>query len=240
MSFSCRLKSINLPSEVYDYYTVEPLYNSIEINKQVYKRFLSLQEANSLIPTKGYNQFEVFDYKFNFIPKKSYLEIACGTGGLITEFAKSSPMDGFIGIDYAIPCIQRSIKKANLLSLKNIFFYPNSVEDFLKYDFKDNLFDIIMINFPDPWTKKKHIKRRVVQNTILKMLASLMKKSTLLIIATDVEILHQYHIRQVLDCNLLKIISNQLTSPIPVYKYLSNYAKKAKNKNIYYLVVKTI
>ena len=56
----------------------------------------------------------------------------------------------------------------------------------------------ISFNFPDPWFKKRHFKRRVIQPEFINILSNLLQKGTLIFIKTDVEDLFDY-----MDCTIL-------------------------------------
>ncbi len=138
-----------------------------------------------------------------FTDKKLWeMEIGCGTGEFIVSVANQHREKNFIGLDWALPCLQRAIKKADQFNLNNVLFYHGSAFDGLKYDFKDFRFNKIMINFPDPWPKKKHWKRRIVSTDFLKIVKDKLLPNGELITITDLYSLFLYHNTLIEESNL--------------------------------------
>ena len=156
----CRLNSLNLPKEKLDRWGLFSIHNSDEINFKIYKEDKSIKDV---IPKKKYCLKDEFVQRFGHFFEKTYVEIACGTGDFICAMAEKNPVVNFIGVDYALPVIERAVIKAEEKHLNNLLFYIGRAEDFFAYDMTNEMFDFVMVNFPDPWLKKKHHKRRIVQ-----------------------------------------------------------------------------
>lgn len=98
------------------------------------------------------------------------VEIGFGMGDSLLEMAKLAPEKNFIGIEVHTPGIGRIVRGANELGLKNIKVYQNDAFKVLAQCFADNSIDTVQIFFPDPWQKKKHHKRRLIQAPLLELL----------------------------------------------------------------------
>ena len=77
----------------------------------------------------------------------------------------------------------------------NILIYNGNVLELLDTIRKKNVFDTIWILFPDPWPKKRHFKRRLINNDFMKRLISMIKKDGNIHIVTD----SQSYLRQILS-----------------------------------------
>ena len=84
------------------------------------------------------------------------------------------------------------IFKKNIL---NILIYNGNVLELFDTIRKKNIFDSIWILFPDPWPKKRHFKRRLINNDLMKRLISIIKRNGKIHITTD----SQSYLRQILS-----------------------------------------
>ena len=131
---------------------------------------------------------------------KNVLEIGFGNGENLVNMSLSNPNDLFIGCDaYSNGCA-KLLKKIVNKNIKNIKIWPDDIHLIIK-KFKRNFFDLILILQPDPWPKKKHQKRRLIQQKFLDDLNKILRNEGELIISTDHDemkswILEQLHVRQ--------------------------------------------
>ena len=169
----CRLKPLNIPKSRLNKRALFSLHDSDEINRQIYRENRPLAEVASIA---SYCLKDEFKKRYGHFYDKTYLEIACGTGDFLCAMAKENPSINFLGVDYALPVIERAVVKAEVANLDNLLFYVGRAQDFFAYDMKHELFDLVMINFPDPWPKKKHHKRRIVQPQVLEDIVSRLKR----------------------------------------------------------------
>lgn len=100
------------------------------------------------------------------------LEIGCGHGHWLTAYSESSPEEACIGIDLITKRIEKSNKKKKRRDLPYLFFFKTEAKEFL-----ENLPDSLILKrtvllFPDPWPKKRHHKRRLIQHPFLDLLAA--------------------------------------------------------------------
>jgi tRNA (guanine-N7-)-methyltransferase len=234
-----RLHNIDLLPGVWDAYTVPPIHDSDRIQFAVFKEGRS-PDAYKNLPV--YTVADLFNQKKKRLADKLVIEIACGTGDFLTNLAAMDGSTSYMGIDYATPVIQRCAKKAQERSLDNILFYSGRVEDFLGHDFPEIKLSEIYINFPDPWPKKKHLKRRIVQADLLPHLHRALEHSGKLTIATDLKDLHAYHMDVLSDHKGFTLLADTNTAPHPVYEQYSNYQKKGidQGRKIYFAVYQKI
>ncbi len=91
------------------------------------------------------------------------LEIGFGMGDSLIEMARSMPGQNFIGIDVHRPGVGRLLKLAAEHELNNIRVFCDDAVEVLRHCIPDASLHRVQLFFPDPWHKKKHHKRRIVQ-----------------------------------------------------------------------------
>ena len=91
------------------------------------------------------------------------LEIGSGMGETTAEIAQQNPNIDFIAIEVHGPGIGSLLKKIDALGLKNLRLIRHDAVDVLESMVPDGLLAGIHLFFPDPWPKKRHHKRRLVQ-----------------------------------------------------------------------------
>lgn len=115
------------------------------------------------------------------------LEIGFGMGDSLLEMARSEPDKNFIGIEVHPPGVGRLISAASQEGLSNLRVYMADAMDVLEDCIPDNCIDRLQLYFPDPWHKKKHHKRRIVQPAFVERLRPKLKTGGMLHMATDWE-----------------------------------------------------
>ena len=113
------------------------------------------------------------------------LEIGFGMGASLVEMAKAAPEQDFIGIEVHLPGVGKLLHGMEQHSVDNIRVYCDDAVEVLNQCIADNSLDRIQIYFPDPWHKKKHHKRRLIQPPFVQALRSKLKAGGVLHLATD-------------------------------------------------------
>lgn len=117
----------------------------------------------------------------------SVIEIGFGSGVSLLQMAKNHPEQNFIGIETHQPGIGTLLLGMQREQVNNIrIFYADAVEVFNKC-IPDDSVDVIQIFFPDPWPKRRHHKRRLIQPEFVNLIVSKLKKNGALHLATDWE-----------------------------------------------------
>lgn len=125
------------------------------------------------------------------VNKTIHLEIGSGKGDFIVELALQNPDDLFIGVEISLMALAMSFKKVNEFKVKNVLFYLGDVNDFLLTCPK-NVFSYLYLNFPDPWPKARHEKRRLTFKTKLSSYYDVIKREHELLFKTDNKDLYLY------------------------------------------------
>jgi|TARA_B100001094_G_scaffold113368_1_gene109285 tRNA (guanine-N7-)-methyltransferase len=100
------------------------------------------------------------------------LEIGCGHGHWLTAYSESKPEDACIGIDLITKRIDKSNRKKEKRNLPYLFFFKTEAQEFLENFPHSISFKRTVLLFPDPWPKKRHHKRRLIQHPFLDLLAA--------------------------------------------------------------------
>ena len=118
-----------------------------------------------------------------------HLDIGSAKGEFLIELALKFPKWNFLGLEIREPLVSLSERKRKKLELHNLkFLYCNvnvSLDEWLS-DLKDDQLKRVSIQFPDPWFKRKHIKRRVLRKSLLNSIARFLSKDGELFIQTDI------------------------------------------------------
>jgi tRNA (guanine-N7-)-methyltransferase len=122
-------------------------------------------------------------YKFSSI-EKNHLEIGFGNGQYIIEMAEKRSKESFFGVELSRKYFDKTLGKAQRFSLKNIKLFWSDARSCLTI-FPDDFFNIVHINFPDPWPKKRHNVRRVADNFLALEIKRVLKNGGAVFLATD-------------------------------------------------------
>ena len=129
---------------------------------------------------------EIIDLKAIF-PKanKVIMEIGFGMGEATAIIAKNHPDNAYIAVDVHPPGIGKLLSRIDEDKLANVKVIEDDVHVVLQHMFADHCLDGIHLFFPDPWPKKKHHKRRIVNDGFLQLIHPKLKKGGFIHIATD-------------------------------------------------------
>ena len=147
------------------------------------KNFNEIERMPSLI--------EMFsDSKLNL-----HLDIGSATGEFLFELALVNPSWNYIGIEIRERLVKTAKLKVREREIKNLYFVFGNAHKVLNNVQSNFIFKnvkSISFYFPDPWFKKRHYKRRIIQPEFLNILSNLLKKESLIFIKTDVKDLFDY------------------------------------------------
>ena len=153
------------------------------------------------------------------------LEIGFGMGETTATIAQSMPERDFLGVEVHTPGVGGLLKLIGEKSLSNVRIVQYDVVDVLNHMIADASLDGVHIFFPDPWHKKRHHKRRLIQAEFVKLLCSKLKSCAYLHVATD----WQEYAEWVLD--ILKaepLLANSANdyAPKPAYRPLTKFENR--------------
>lgn len=94
---------------------------------------------------------------------ETVLEIGFGNGDILAQLATQHPERNYIGVEVHRPGIGRLLMRLQEEGLENVRIAPRDATEVLRNEIPDDALKQILIYFPDPWPKKRHHKRRLVQ-----------------------------------------------------------------------------
>ncbi len=113
------------------------------------------------------------------------LEIGFGVGEVIGSLAESRPHIDHVGIEVHRPGVGRLLLRAEQSTLSNLRVICHDAVEVLGAAIQDESFDEILVFFPDPWHKKRHHKRRLIDSGFTASLAAKLRPGGVLRLATD-------------------------------------------------------
>lgn len=128
------------------------------------------------------------------------LEIGFGNGQALRYAAQQEPEKNFIGVEVHRPGVGRLLNSLAHDGVGNVRVFHDDVIDVLTHEIALNTLHQVRIYFPDPWPKKRHHKRRLIQPDFVNLIATRMENGGLLHLATDWAD-YAEHMSNVLDNN---------------------------------------
>lgn len=157
------------------------------------------------------------------------LEIGFGMGDSLLEMASCEPDKNYIGIEVHTPGVGRLLSNANDEGLTNIRIYAEDAIEVLAQCIPDNSLDVIQLFFPDPWHKKRHHKRRIVQPEFAQNIRKKLKVGGYFHMATDWEN-YAEHMMEVMSA--AEGYSNKMGdgqySPQPEWRPVTKFQKRGE------------
>lgn len=116
---------------------------------------------------------------------RKILEIGFGMGETTAHIAEQHPEWDILGIEVHTPGVGSLLKQVSERRLTNVRVIQHDAVEVLKHMIPDSSLDGVHIFFPDPWHKKRHHKRRLIQQGFVELLSSKLKPGGYLHVATD-------------------------------------------------------
>jgi tRNA (guanine-N7-)-methyltransferase len=113
------------------------------------------------------------------------LEIGFGNGEALLASALAEPMHDFIGIEVHGPGVGRLLHALAMADVHNVRVFRDDAIEVLRRAVSDGALDEVRVFFPDPWPKKKHHKRRIVQPVFAELVRMKLRAGGRLHLATD-------------------------------------------------------
>lgn len=123
------------------------------------------------------------------------LEIGFGMGLSLLDMAAAAPNTNYIGVEVHKPGVGKLLHSMNERGVDNIRIYRHDAVEVLRDCIPDDSLDGVQIFFPDPWHKKKHQKRRLIQPPFVALLKRKLRPGGTIHLATDWE----HYAQQMMD-----------------------------------------
>jgi tRNA (guanine-N7-)-methyltransferase len=122
---------------------------------------------------------------FDRAESKKVLEIGFGMGDATAKIAQTLPDSDFLAVEVHTPGVGSLLKLMQEGDIHNIRIIQHDAVEVLQNMLPDQSLDGVHIFFPDPWHKKRHHKRRLIQAEFVKLLCSKLKVGAYIHVATD-------------------------------------------------------
>ena len=117
--------------------------------------------------------------------KTRILEIGFGMGEATAILAKDFPESAFLGVEVHRPGVGKLCGALEINGSTNVRILHHDVIDVINNQLADNSLDGVHIFFPDPWPKKRHVKRRLITPDFLRLIYPKLKTGGFIHVATD-------------------------------------------------------
>ncbi len=155
------------------------------------------------------------------------LDIGTGMGDTTITLAKEHPENDYLAVEVHRPGIGSLLRQITANNLTNVRISNHDVVDLLRYQIPANSLDMVYIFFPDPWPKKRHHKRRLINQNLLEILKPCLKSHACIFIATD---WHDYaeHILEVFggDAEFINLAGPGKFTPHPYWRPMTKFEKR--------------
>ena len=203
------------------------------------------RKKNKEIYTQFNSSIEKYQYQESLGDSNKILDIGSGYGEVSIYLSDIKPNHKIIACDKYFDGHLNLLKQINANKINNIFIYNGSVYDFLQNLKLNKLFESIWIMFPDPWPKKKHLKRRLINKNFLLFISNYLKKDGRIYIASDVQNYILQILSSIFDCKHIFHWENQYNQYYDYKDYFipeTKYFKKAikSGRKPYFIILKRI
>ncbi len=157
------------------------------------------------------------------------VEVGFGMGGSLVEMAKNSPEKDFIGIEVHPPGVAKLMMLAQEAEVKNIRVFCDDAIEVMANCIPNNSVSTFQLFFPDPWHKKKHNKRRIVQASFSEKIAQILKPSGTFHMATDWEP-YAEHMMEVMEEQVayVNVAGKGVYHPRPEWRPLTKFEQRGE------------
>lgn len=154
------------------------------------------------------------------------IEIGSGNGHFLAQKCANHSNINYIGIELQYKRVEKAIKKAAHLGAPNIRFISLDANEVVSKYIPANSIHHYYYNFPDPWYKRKHHKKRLFTRTFLKNLVKTMRMEGYLTIVTD----HEGYLNWMMDILLIERSLSPVFAPPVLNEYPGYFESLYENK----------
>jgi len=157
------------------------------------------------------------------------LEIGFGMGDSLIEMAVNNPHNNYMGIEVHKPGVGRLLGNISELSLTNLRVMQADAVEVLKSQVQDESISAVQLFFPDPWHKRRHVKRRIVQDEFIQLLRKKLQSHGQFHMATDWK---DYAVQMLKEMNSAEGFKNCSASgdyiPRPEYRPMTKFERRGE------------
>lgn len=159
------------------------------------------------------------------------LEIGTGMGDATAQMAEQHIENDYLAVEVHRPGVASLLRQIVAKNLGNIRLMSHDIIEILQYQIPENSIDCVYIFFPDPWPKKKHHKRRLINPALLTLLKKVLKHHGRLYIATDWQD-YAEHIIELIDneTDVINLAGDKHFAPRPHWRPMTKFENRGLNK----------
>ena len=182
------------------------------------KNALSQKAEHWLIPPLG--QDKTTDLRRCFATDQPLvLDLGCGMCDTLADLARNNRTENYLGVDVYQPGIARGINLIDQYQLSNVRLIQQDLSEVLARGLPPHSVAKIYVLFPDPWPKRKHHKRRLIQAEFLRTLHGILQPGGQLLLATDWADYADHIAKQIQEAGCFKILDQTTRFPITPTKF---------------------
>jgi len=169
-----------------------------------------------------------WDATFGFAGRR-VVEVGFGMGDSLLQMAEADAATQFLGIEVHRPGVGRLLAQTLTANVRNLRVYAEDAVDVLTHCLAPNSVDAFHVFFPDPWHKKKHHKRRLIQADLVRQLSGRLRRGGYVHLATDWEpyVEHMFDVLEA-EPTLLNTHGNRVAVSRPDYRPLTKFEARGE------------
>jgi len=157
------------------------------------------------------------------------LEIGFGMGQSLLAQAAANPENNYLGIEVHSPGVGSLLKGMNEQNIENIRVSLTDAVEMLNQKIPEQSLSTVQLFFPDPWHKKKHHKRRIVNHAFAEKILTRLKPGGLFHLATDWQIYAEHMLETLSEIQAFENVSDDNTFvPRPDSRPLTKFEKRGQ------------
>ena len=157
------------------------------------------------------------------------MEIGLGSGEATWQVASAHPQENYLGVEVHRPGVGRLLLNIEKHDIENIRVACADAAEFLRKRIPEGSLAGVRIYFPDPWPKKRHHKRRIIQPAFVRLLASRMRSGAILHLATDWEPYADYMLEVIeSEGGFVNMAGSASFHPRPEWRPETKYEKRGE------------
>lgn len=186
--------------------------------------------VEELMPKYAFDPNKTIDFKSLFGNENPvWLDIGFGNGESIIHAAQKYPDINFLGIEVHLPGVGHLLIGIKEHQLENVRIIRNDAVDMLNLFIADDSLSAIHVYFPDPWHKKRHHKRRIMNQAFMDLIKPKLKSDGRLHYASDWEP-YAFEVQELMTQNdwLENTQSNNNFAPRPEWRPITKFERRSQ------------
>jgi tRNA (guanine-N7-)-methyltransferase len=167
-----------------------------------------------------------------------HLEVGFGDGRFTLRRAQEEPEQNFVALEISTTSISRLLHKLRKAKISNVRILKLGAQFAVKHLFDSGSLESIVVNFPDPWPKDKHVDHRLLQRSFYYVAANRLKAGGTIRLATDHPEYLAFAKEEAVASSVFKLRDESPPEAVFATKYALKW--KAQGKPLYYQVFETL